>query len=239
VVSVDWKSDDTFDIAGVEYICDQYGVRLASERSRFCLAKVPAAVDRYASFLLERAPRTIVEVGILEGASTAMLAQLAAPTKLVAIEWADAPGEKLRQFIATHRLDEVVAVYGGVDQSDTRRLDEIMAAEFDGPIDLVVDDASHLLEPSRATFNCLFPRLRTGGIYLLEDWPAGLRVGGPMPLKEGERPLMDLLSDVISLKGRCPRVVGDVTVKAGWTEIERGSLSIDLPFDVQNYGHGS
>jgi hypothetical protein len=40
----------------------------------------------------------------------------------------------------------------------------------DSALDLVVDDASHLLAPSTATFEMLFPRLRPGGLFLLEDW---------------------------------------------------------------------
>jgi hypothetical protein len=43
--------------------------------------------------------------------------------------------------------------------------------QFDGgPLDLVVDDCSHLYEPTRASFNELFPRLRPGGAYVIEDW---------------------------------------------------------------------
>jgi predicted methyltransferase len=35
-------------------------------------------------------------------------------------------------------------------------------------LDLVVDDTSHL-GPTRASFNTLFPRLRPGGVYVIED----------------------------------------------------------------------
>ena len=235
-MTLNWTDSDAFEIDGVEYICDQYGARMATEPSRFCVCKIPTIVDRYVSFLAERKPRTIVEIGILEGASTALLAQLAQPTKLVAIEWDDAPTDKLREFITSHGLEDVVAVYGGIDQADTERLNEIMAAESPGPIDLVLDDASHRLEPTRATFNCLFPRLRDGGVYLIEDWATGLLAGGPVQLGAGQEPLMNLLCDVIRLKGRRQQVVRDVTVKQGWAEIERGSASIDLPFDVEAFG---
>ena len=43
--------------------------------------------------------------------------------------------------------------------------------EFGGePLDLVIDDASHVLGPTRSSFESLFPHLRPGGTYLIEDW---------------------------------------------------------------------
>jgi hypothetical protein len=37
-------------------------------------------------------------------------------------------------------------------------------------LDFVVDDASHFYQPSRATFECLFPKVRPDGLYIIEDW---------------------------------------------------------------------
>lgn len=57
-----------------------------------------------------------------------------------------------------------MAPHWGVEQSDARTLGEIGGREFgDEPLDPVVDDASHLLEPTRTTFNALFPRLQHEG----------------------------------------------------------------------------
>ena len=39
----------------------------------------------------------------------------------------------------------------------------------------MIDDASHLLAESRSSFESLFPRLRPGGLYIIEDWNAGHR----------------------------------------------------------------
>jgi hypothetical protein len=33
-----------------------------------------------------------------------------------------------------------------------------------------VDDASHLYEQTKASFNLLFPRLSNEGVYVIEDW---------------------------------------------------------------------
>ncbi|GFG81734.1 class I SAM-dependent methyltransferase [Mycobacterium paragordonae] len=61
------------------------------------------------------------------------------------------------------------------DQGDGRYLDA-MAREF-GPFDIVIDDGSHLNWHVIASFNALFPHVRDGGLYVIEDlqtsyWPA-------------------------------------------------------------------
>jgi hypothetical protein len=57
-----------------------------------------------------------------------------------------------------------------VGQTDTAALDRIVQDDFDGPIDLIIDDASHFVSETRISFNALFSRLRPGGVYLVEDW---------------------------------------------------------------------
>ena len=69
----------------------------------------------------------------------------------------------------------MVHAYYGVDQGDAATLRRIVADEFGGePLDLVIDDASHLLDPTRSSFNVLFPLLRPGGVYVIEDWGVDL-----------------------------------------------------------------
>jgi hypothetical protein len=46
----------------------------------------------------------------------------------------------------------------------------IVDQEFDGPLDLIIDDSSHLMPQSRESFCALFPKLRPGGAYIVEDW---------------------------------------------------------------------
>jgi predicted O-methyltransferase YrrM len=233
---ITWTGEDEFELEGTRYVLDQFGVRIGSEPDRFCLAKVRTLVERYVELLRDLAPEVIVEVGILEGASTALFADLARPRRLVAIDRAR-PTAKLQAFIARRGLEGVVSLHGGVDQADADRLRSILDAELgQHAVDLVVDDASHLLDPTRATFNCLFPRLRPGGIYLLEDWALGLRAGSPAQLPAGERPLVELVFEIVAAKGRAPGAIGDVTVRGGWTLVERGAGSLDDGFDVRRLG---
>jgi cephalosporin hydroxylase len=54
-------------------------------------------------------------------------------------------------------------------QSDRKILERIVRSELADEPDLVVDDASHTYEQTKASFEILFPLLRPGGIYSIED----------------------------------------------------------------------
>jgi hypothetical protein len=59
-------------------------------------------------------------------------------------------------------------------QNDSRFLAEVV--ERVGPIDLVIDDGSHVGTDVATSFDALFPAVRSGGLYVIEDlqtsyWP--------------------------------------------------------------------
>ena len=158
-----WSSEDTFEIGSTTFVCRPMEGRFASEPGRFCLLKPRHEVDWYERFLRDQAPRTIFEVGSYDGASSAFFAEIARPATLVTIDRRPTPSPALIDFIERRGFGAVMSAYCGVDQSDAPRLREILDETFgDTVLDLVVDDASHLVEPTRATFNCLFPRLAAG-----------------------------------------------------------------------------
>jgi hypothetical protein len=71
-----------------------------------------------------------------------------------------------------------VRLHGNVPQADRESLRRNVDVDFDGPLDVVVDDASHMHAPSLASFEPLFPRLLPGGIYLIEE--LGMGVSTPL-----------------------------------------------------------
>ncbi|MEQ8841722.1 MAG: class I SAM-dependent methyltransferase [Acidimicrobiales bacterium] len=134
-------------------------------KSRTLIEQLKAVID-------DLSPSRIVEFGIYRGGSVALTAALTQPEKLVAIELAVAEQTALTDYLARSGFTETVRPYYGVDQSHPDVV-EILRHEFGGPpIDLVIDDASHLYEPSRASLEMVFPWLRPGGVYIIEDWAA-------------------------------------------------------------------
>jgi predicted O-methyltransferase YrrM len=160
--------DRPFRIGDIEYLST---MRPASVTTRLCVKKPPGLVEATVALLREHAGGNILELGISQGGSTALFTQVGRPRKLVAIELNEQPVESLENFIDAADARDVVKPYYGVDQSDRQRIREIIDAEFgDEPIDLVIDDASHLLDETRASFEAIFPRLREGGLFIIEDW---------------------------------------------------------------------
>jgi len=61
----------------------------------------------------------------------------------------------------THRI---------VANQDHPQLGRLVAAEAPQGCDLIVDDASHIGHLTAATFALLWPLIRPGGFYVVEDW---------------------------------------------------------------------
>ncbi|MCU1464706.1 MAG: class SAM-dependent methyltransferase [Actinomycetia bacterium] len=229
---ISWTSDDSFTISDIEYVCRPTTGRFPSTPDQFCLLKARWQVEWYAQLLSELVPRTLVEVGMYDGASMALCEEVAHPHKLVGIDRRESPSTALNEFIEGRGLHASVRPFYDVDQTDAGRLDEILETEFgDHPLDLVVDDASHLLDATRVTFNNVYPRLRPGGLYVIEDWPMHR-------LPEKSPPLTYLLFELILACSDAPGVVSDVSVNRNYVSITRGSTDLDArTFDLsQRYG---
>lgn len=211
--------------------------RISMEGADFWLFKEQPLIDRYVALVGELRPRRIFELGIFQGGSTAFLNELARPDRLVAIDLEPPKGTAMRDYLAGGGQTECVHIHEGVDQSDRRRLAEIVEAEFGHePLDLVVDDCSHLYEPTRASFNELFPRVRPGGVYVIEDWRWA---HGALDSEEADGlypdavPLTRLLFEILLAHPSVPGLVSEVTTTLGAVEVRRGDAQVDpRGFDI-------
>ena len=70
--------------------------------------------------------------------------------------------------------------------------------------------------PTVASFETLFPRLRPGGLYLIEDWRWGVVVPDSHP------PLAQIAVDLLAVRARTD-LVEDITIDAGWITVRRGT----------------
>jgi hypothetical protein len=142
-----------------------------SQPGHFFIHKDRRMVEGYVDVIDGFANGNIVELGIAEGGSVSLTALVATPRKLVALELDEKRVPALDQLIEELGFSDRIRPYYGVDQADRARVRAIVDDEFnDRQLDLVVDDASHRLEQTRASFETLFPRLRPGGLFLIEDW---------------------------------------------------------------------
>jgi hypothetical protein len=237
-----WQSDErcvvgdtTFQILPADLL-ERPDPSISMEGADFLLFKERPLIDRYVALLAELQPRNIVELGIMEGGGTALLFALADPRRLVAIDRRAPMDPALREYVARERLEHAIRIHDDVDQADRRRLGEIIDEEFgDAPLDLVVDDCSHLYDATRASFNELFPRLRPGGVYTIEDWPWAHE----QPVAEmwaGEVPLTRMILELVLANPVLPGLVSEVKVDAETVEITRGAGDFDpAGFDIADH----
>ena len=176
----------------------------------------------------ELQPRHVFELGIFDGGSTLFIAELAQPRRIVAIDRGPLEGdlERLRRHAANRGLGEIVWAYGKVDQADRSRLAEIVEEAFDGAsLDFVIDDCSHMYEETKASFNELFPRLRPGGVYVIEDWRWAHTPVGKEPLEgmfPDRVPLTRLLFEIALAVPGAPDVVTEMSIEHQLTVVRRG-----------------
>lgn len=199
----------------------------------FRFFKLKGLMDDYESFFATHAsfrPRRIFELGIFDGGSAVLWYEIFHPEKLVAIDVADREDSPyFREYVRSRDLAERICTYWRVNQADKDRLRRIVAEEFDGGPDLVIDDCSHLYAPTLASFEALFPLMSPGGLYVIEDW-AWAHWPESGTLEHGwaaEQPLTDFVFKLVEAAGSSHRgLIQGLTIGAGFVVIERGSGAI-------------
>jgi predicted O-methyltransferase YrrM len=226
---VEWRTEDEFEIDGISYACRPIHDHFESTPERFCLRKPPRLVRRLERLIRDGEARTIVELGVFEGGSTGFIAQATRPERLVCFDIGPRR-EALATMLAAKGLEGTVRPHWEVDQADEERLRAILREELgETPIDVVIDDASHLLGPTRASFNALFPLLRPGGTYLIEDWAWAHGITNSWPW---ETPLSVLVLELVLANAHRPEAVERLDVDRDWTLVTRGPRELDASFDL-------
>ena len=168
VESMDWKSDTDAEFMGLDFYFEgSFGE--SPPPNKVFVFKPRRFLDIYAEVLGHSPTHKVFELGIWRGGSAILLAALFDVKKLVCIDLSDevVSFDALR---AEHPIGRRISPHYRTSQDDEAKLNAILDQEFDGPPDLIIDDASHLYGPSRASFEILYPRLRPGGWYVIEDW---------------------------------------------------------------------
>lgn len=201
----------------------------------FVFYKIKPLVDQYARFWALRPgfrAEQVFELGLWDGGSIAFWYELLRPRKHVGLDYARrGDSAYFRRYVEARGLVGNIATYWGVDQRDSAQLRAIAAREFSGPLDLVIDDASHRYAATKASFAALFPLLRPGGLYIIEDW-AWAHWRGFLPPGHDwrfEPPLSQLIDELRAVTGTGVDIISGLTIHQGFAVAERGPAA--LPSD--------
>lgn len=244
-------------IGDLDFYCAyEWGQAEVVPDGSFSMQKNRAQVERYLELSTHFKPKVIVELGIRQGGSTALLHALYQPKLLVAIELATEPAPALSTYVETNGLHSTIKPHYGVNQADREAVTSIMEKELNGnPIDLVIDDASHLLFETRISFETLFPLLRPGGLYVIEDWncdhlladgieaiasnpkhPKYTEVATAIERKASKNQdpdprLIRFPLELVLMRASSHDFIREITIMDNWVIVQRGSE----PIEAQNF----
>ena len=105
--------------------------------------------------LLRELPIKLLEIGVQSGASLRMWKQYFPKAQIVGLDYFD---------VKPMEEDRIKIVQG--QQKDVKTMEEAL---LHGPFDIIIDDGSHQNPDIMASFEYLFPRMKPGGIYVIED----------------------------------------------------------------------
>jgi hypothetical protein len=209
----------------------------------FIFYKLKTLVDQYEAFFRSfpdsTKPTNMMEIGMWDGGSAAFWNELLNPKKLVGVDLlANGGNEYFQKYLKkVNEKNQKIIPYWNTDQADAVRLRQIIVENFKGePIDIVFDDASHMYEPSLASFNAVFPYMSHGGIYIIEDWAWAHWKGFDSMFPPNSEPtkLIFELTQAAANTG----LIENIITYQGFVVVKRGNEPIPEPkesFKLSNY----
>lgn len=223
-----------FTLNGINFVVDirpGYN-RRPSDAEAFTIVKTRQSIEYYKSLFGRVMPRSILELGVFQGGSYALIDQLFQPMAMSAVELAPTPVPTLTDYIATRPGRYV---HFGANQADEKLLKRILDDELNGFVDLVVDDASHMYEPTKRSFEVLFPYLSPGGYYIVEDWRWAHQnvYQGPGAPHSQSPALTNLLFDLELLQGST-NLIHEIRVLADKFVVQKSMARTAVPSNFWN-----
>jgi hypothetical protein len=234
---VRWVDARTAEVCGIRFLVTavEHEYRQAvSNDDRLVMAKDAAYVNRCVDRFVEAGPRNIAEIGIYKGGSTVFWNLVLEPERHLAFDLDDRSVGPLDEFASRGSNYGRLDIRYGLDQADTDAVSAAVQEVFgDAPIDLVIDDASHSYAESRAAFETLFPRLRPGALYVIEDWAwahAEVDRSVRQHLGHDAPALTNLIVELVLVCGSRSGVVDDIVVEPHAVNVVRGPKPLDSRF---------
>jgi cephalosporin hydroxylase len=166
-----------------------------------------------------------MEIGMWDGGSAVFWHEILKPKKMIGIDLLKDGGTEIYKKYKTEHPNTFFD-YWDTSQTDKKKLTEILNRHLNGEeLDLVFDDASHRYHQSLDSFNIVFPYVKKGGYYIIEDWAWGhwLHENSDVypAFTEPTRLITELMEATANIG-----LIESIHVCSGFTAVKRGQLDI-------------
>jgi cephalosporin hydroxylase len=220
-------SDDGFTFEGVRYITSTTDYSTKTGPEGVVLLKPKDWIGLYCDLVEREQIRNVLELGVYQGGMSVFLPSFEPKLRYMGIEFSPESAAITSVIAGLPGIKDRIRIDYGTSQSDPSMPAKV-ADHFGSPdLDLVIDDASHMYEESRRSFELFFPMLRPGAPYIVEDWGwAHWPNYRPSRLFAYQPCLSNLLFEVSMLAASAPDMVASVEVKSSMFIVRRGPAAI-------------
>jgi SAM-dependent methyltransferase len=192
-------------------------------------------VESYADLILNHRVKCVLELGVWQGGMAMLLPLLSEDIRYVGVDLS-APIEALEAIRKSNpRIADKTKFLFRTSQDDPTLAAQV-SGHFNGqPLDLIMDDASHLYAPTKRAFENLFGLLKPGGRYVIEDWAWAHWPGFAVP--EGWRTtpaLSTLLFELTMLCSSTTGLIERIEVESSKFTVFRGNSPLPKGWSIDS-----
>jgi SAM-dependent methyltransferase len=164
-------SDDThLECGNMKFVLELQDYSRRTSVEEIVILKPRRWVESYADLILKHRVKNVLELGVWQGGMAMLLPLLSEEIRYLGVDVSE-PVEAIEAIRKSNaRIADKTSFLFHTSQ-DNAALPTEVNRHFDGqPLDLIMDDASHLYAPTKRAFENLFGLLKPGGVYVIEDW---------------------------------------------------------------------
>jgi hypothetical protein len=242
IPTLKWEPD-RLELGAYSFILD-FSASIGESNSRypeFVLMKDKNNIMSYIEVLGNFQVKNLLELGIMKGGSCALFEALWSPMNHMAIDISRHAGDSCDELTnEIERTGRRFRAVFGVEQTNLRRILlewQALTDQANPEFDVVMDDASHGYDESLLSFNGLFPFVRPGGVYVIEDWGWAHWTGptqDPSHSQFNSPALSNLACECVLATTGLGGVIEKTIVTPNQLFIFKGQVNCPDPFDIRN-----
>lgn len=232
-----FTSDESVEIDGIKFRLSVTDYTFATDEQSIALLKNRELIELYDNLLYSRDVKNMLELGAYEGGTGILFTTLKDDLKYLGIDHLPEPAGLTKFLQSRQALQSRLAFYYNTSQ-DSEALPELVRHHFaDTELDLVIDDCSHQYPLTKRAFELIFPLLKRGGLYIIEDWGWQHWRNWPIPdvLKEGPPQTQLLLELLMATASNERNLIDHIEVHWNYFIVSKGQAEYAPGFKLEDY----